>query len=402
MAPGWYSSLGPGTSVLSQGIGIDALKDDSGQLTGGYRWGLAGARCFFLRGADDPSVMTIFFTFLAFLVTAATIPIGALAERWSWRNFCIYGLWVALPFGFFANWIWGGGWLTQLGLNWHFGHGAVDFAGSGVVFALGGIIGLAGAIVVGPRHGRYVDGKPIPLVPRYGRLGIVGAVVLMLPELISAISAQWGNGIDPTVRLVTFNSLVAVVAGGCAAAGLQWWRHRKGVAVAICRGLLAGFAAITAPCAFVEPWAAFVIGAVAGGLLEMSIPFWDRLQIDDPVGAISIFGISGMWGVVSVGIFASGMHAAGWNGVDRYGALAGDAAQQEQWQKTVGVAFDGVRGILYGDAGQLWAQLIYCATLAAFGFGLAYAGFKLSNLFSPIRIRHEVERRNLDLPLVTA
>ena len=98
---------------------------------------------------------------MVFMDTTATIPTGAMAERWAWRNFVIYGLWVALPYCLYANWVWGGGWLAQMGINWGLGHGAVDFAGSGVVHAMGGFIGLAGAIVVGPRIGKFKkDGTP--------------------------------------------------------------------------------------------------------------------------------------------------------------------------------------------------------------------------------------------------
>ncbi len=91
--------------------------------------------------------LALFFFMMVFMDTTATIPTGAMAERWRWKNFCLYGLWVALPYCIFANWVWGGGWLAQAGRNWGLGHGAVDFAGSGVVHAMGGIIGLAGAIV---------------------------------------------------------------------------------------------------------------------------------------------------------------------------------------------------------------------------------------------------------------
>ena len=94
---------------------------------------------------------------MVFMDTTATIPTGTMAERWAWKNFCLFGLWVALPYCLYANWVWGGGWLAQGGMNWGLGHGAVDFAGSGVVHAMGGVIALAGAIVIGPRIGKYVE-----------------------------------------------------------------------------------------------------------------------------------------------------------------------------------------------------------------------------------------------------
>src|SRR5919204_269919 len=147
--PGWYSSLGPGTSVLNEGI----------TLAGKY--GVLGTKGFFLGSSvADTAVLALFFFMMVFMDTTATIPTGAMAERWAWKNFVIYGLWVALPYCIYANWVWGGGWLAQMGINWKLGHGAVDFAGSGVVHAMGGIIALAGGVAGGARIGKYVNGKP--------------------------------------------------------------------------------------------------------------------------------------------------------------------------------------------------------------------------------------------------
>ncbi len=139
--PGWYASLGPGLAVLNEGIGMGA----DPAAAGVFQYGLLGTKGFFLHGVDDVSVMAIFFFMMVFMDTTATIPTGAMAERWNWNNFCIYGLWVALPYCIYANWVWGGGWLAQAGKNWGLGHGAVDFAGSGVVHGMGRIISLAAA-----------------------------------------------------------------------------------------------------------------------------------------------------------------------------------------------------------------------------------------------------------------
>src|SRR4029453_3999126 len=159
--PGWYASLGPGLSVLNSGVGLGAAVDAAGNATGAYTYGLMGTKGFFLNPAvNDVGVMAIFFFMMVFMDTTATIPTGVMAERWSWKSFCLYGLWVALPYCLYANWVWGGGWLAQGGVNWGLGHGAVDFAGSGVVHGMGGIIGLAGAMVLGQRIGKYVNGKP--------------------------------------------------------------------------------------------------------------------------------------------------------------------------------------------------------------------------------------------------
>jgi Amt family ammonium transporter len=150
-------------------------------------------------------------------------------------------------------------------------------------------------------------------------------------------------------------------------------------------GMLAGLVAITAPCAFISPWAAVVIGAIAGVVVVISVWFWDAKGVDDCVGAISVHGVCGLWGVLSVGIFANGEYGAGWNGVVR-----------DEMVKQYGA--DGVRGILYGDASQLWMQAIDCVALSIFGFIMAYVWFKVSDKITPIRVSAEVELAGLDLP----
>ena len=142
-------------------MGLGAAVDAAGKATGAFTYGLIGTKGCFLRSVDDVGVMALFFFMMVFMDTTATIPTGAMAERWAWKNFCLFGLWVALPYCLYANWVWGGGWLAQGGKNWGLGHGAVDFAGSGVVHAMGGVIALAGAIIIGPRIGKYDrKGKP--------------------------------------------------------------------------------------------------------------------------------------------------------------------------------------------------------------------------------------------------
>jgi ammonium transporter, Amt family len=133
-----------------------------------------------------------------------------------------------------------------------------------------------------------------------------------------------------------------------------------------------------------------VIGAVSGVLVVLSVVFIDNIGIDDPVGAISVHGANGLWGVISVGIFATGKYGAGWNGVVREAWDANGA--------TDGVISDGVRGILYGDASQLWAQLLDAAVVAVFGFVMAAVWFKFSNLITPLRVPAEVEMEGLDIP----
>jgi Amt family ammonium transporter len=382
--PGWYSSLGPGTSILNSGVGIGAAVDAAGNATGAYTYGLLGTKGFFLAGLDDVSVMALFFFMMVFMDTTATIPTGAMAERWSWKNFCIYGLWVALPYCIYANWVWGGGWLAQGGKNWNLGHGAVDFAGSGVVHAMGGIIALAGAMVLGPRIGKYRDGKSMPMPGHHIPMVAVGTFILAF-GWFGFNPGSTLAGTDLRISAVVVNTMLASIAGALGAMVTMQLQGLKPDPSMMCNGMLAGLVAITAPCAFVDSWAAFVIGGIAGVIVVFSVFFWERVKVDDPVGAISVHGVNGIWGVISVGLFANGKYGAGWNGVVR----------DEYVQK---FGSDGVRGLFYGDASQLGMQLLDAAVVVLFGFAMAYAWFKLSNLITPIRVSAETEMAGLDGP----
>ncbi|HEY2759557.1 MAG TPA: hypothetical protein VGI75_02400, partial [Pirellulales bacterium] len=146
--------IGGDASPLDRGLGIGAVDDVASK----FEFGLTGVKGFCLAGISDPVIIAVFFFVMALAVVAASITAGAMAERWAWKNFLLYGAWIMLPVGLYANWIWGGGWLAQAGANWGWGHGAIDFAGSGVIQGAGGVVALAGAICLGPRLGKYVGG----------------------------------------------------------------------------------------------------------------------------------------------------------------------------------------------------------------------------------------------------
>jgi Amt family ammonium transporter len=370
VAPGWFSTLGPGTSVLNSGLGIGAATDGSGAFT----YGLLGTKGFFLAGVDDVSVMALFFFMMVFMDTTATIPTGAMAERWSWKNFCLYGLWVALPYCIFANWVWGGGWLAQSGVNWGLGHGAVDFAGSGVVHAMGGVIGLAGAMVIGPRIGKFRDGKPLPIPAHHVPMVVVGTFILAF-GWFGFNPGSTLAGTDLRISTVVVNTMLAGVVGCLATMCTLYALKLKPDPTMMCNGMLAGLVAITAPCAFVDSWAAVLIGGIAGVVVVFSVFFWEKRGIDDPVGALSVHGVNGIWGIISVGLFANGKYGIGWNKVP-----------------------GGVAGLFYGDASQLWAQLLDAAVVVVFGFTMAYVWFKISDKITPIRVSKEVEIEGLDGP----
>jgi Amt family ammonium transporter len=374
---GWYSPVGPGTVALDSGFSLEIA---------GKKLGLFGTEGFCLNGLDDVGIMALFFYMMVFMDTTATIPTGAMAERWSWKNFCLFGLWVALPYCLFAHWVWGGGWLAQMGVNWGLGHGAVDFAGSGVVHTMGGIIALAGAIVIGPRIGKYIDGKPVA-IPGHNVPMVVAGTFILAFGWFGFNGGSTLSGTDLRFSTIMVNTMLASVTGALGAMVYMMATGMKPDPSMMCNGMLAGLVAITAPCAFVDSWAACLIGAVAGVLVVISVFFWDRVGVDDPVGAISVHGVNGVWGIISLGIFANGKYGLGFNGVER-----------AAYDKDPALLEDGVRGILFGDATQLVAQLIDAATVVVFGFVMAYVWFKLSNLITPIRVSKETEIEGLDIP----
>src|SRR5262245_20261526 len=197
------------------------------------------------------------------------------------------------------------------------------------------------------------------------------------------------SGTDLRISYIVVNTMLASITAAIAAMLTLWGKGLKPDPTMMCNGMLAGLVAITAPCAFVDPWAAAVIGAIAGVVVVYAVLFFENAGVDDPVGAISVQGINGLWGVVSVGIFANGQYGAGWNGVVRDSFVSAYGS-------------DGVRGLLYGDATQLVAQCLDGAVVAIFGFAMAYVWFKLSDLITPIRVAKDVELEGLDIPEVGA
>jgi Amt family ammonium transporter len=308
-----------------------------------------------------------------------------MAERWAWKNFCLFGLWVAFPYCVYANWVWGGGWLAQTGLNWKFGHGGVDFAGSGVVHSMGGVIALIGGLIVGPRIGKYVNGKPRAIPGHNIPMVCIGTFILAF----GWFGFNPGSTLSGTDLRISFVVVNTMLAGTTAALGCMFWlmfvRGLKPDPSMMCNGMLAGLVAITAPSAFVSTTGAGIIGLIAGILVVESVFFWDRIGVDDVVGAISVHGVNGLWGVISVGLFATGEYGAGWNGVIR----------PEMVEK---YGSDGVRGLFFGDPSQLTAQLLNCGAVIVVGVVCSFVFFKISALITPIRVSREVELEGLDGP----
>ncbi|MGI9119373.1 MAG: ammonium transporter, partial [Acidimicrobiales bacterium] len=342
-----------------------------------------------LGNGYDVAIMAYFLYLAAFMDTTATIPTGAMAERWKWKSFCWWGVFCgAVYFPLFGSWTWGGGWLSQLGNNFNLGNGYVDFAGSGVVHAMGGVAGLAGAIVLGPRLGKFgKDGKPRALPGHHIPMAMLGTFILLFGWFGFNAASTFAVS-DPRFAVVAANTALAAAFG--ATTSLVWITRRTGKPDPgmMANGMLAGLVAITAPCAFVAPWAAAVIGIIAGILVIEAIFFVERRgKIDDPVGAISVHGVCGIFGVLAVGIFADGSYGAGWNGT----GPALDASLGD---------FQNVEGLIKGNVGQFVAQAIGAAVICTVMFAIAYAFFKIQDKTTKggIRPSEDDELTGLDLP----
>lgn len=344
----------------------------------GKTFGLFGTKGFFLSsGVYDVAIFAMFLFQMVFMDTAATIPTGAMAERWKFLPFVIFGFFLSMfTYPIYGNWVWGGGWLSQLGANFGLGHGAVDFAGSGVVHMVGGVTALAGAMIIGARIGKYnKDGSANPIPGHHLPMAIAGTFILAFGWFgFNAGSSLAGT--DLRISVVAVNTMLASASGALAAMIYMWTKYGKPDPSMMANGMLAGMVAITAPCAFVNAMSAFIIGGIAGFLVCVAVFFVEqKLKVDDPVGAISVHGVCGAFGVLAVGIFADGTYGDGLNGVK-----------------------GTVRGILYGDGGQLLAQSIDVVTNFVFIFVASYVFFKVVEMTIGNRVSPEVELEGLDIP----
>jgi Amt family ammonium transporter len=357
--------------------GLSSLTNELAIPIGGVNWGIIGYKGFFLSdGTYDVGIAVMFLFQMVFMDTTATIPTGAMAERWKWSAFCVYSLFVStLVYPVFGNWAWGGGWLSQLG-KVGLGAGYIDFAGSGVVHAVGGWCALAGAIVLGPRLGKFNrDGTPNAIPGHNVVLAIVGCFILAFGWFGfnpgSTLGAS-GNG-ALRIGLVAVDTMLASAFGAAAAMIYTWVTGARKPDIGMMgNGLLAGLVAITAPSGYVSPVASCIIGAVAGVNVVFFAGIIERVfKIDDPVGAIAVHGVNGCWGQLSVGLFADGLA--------NYGGTQ-------------------VRGLFFGDPGQLVAQVIGAVVCFVYVFGISWIFFTLYKRFFGLRVSPETELKGLDIP----
>ncbi|MDD3845863.1 MAG: ammonium transporter [Syntrophorhabdaceae bacterium] len=359
--------------------GIDLIVGSLGFFVIGYTLlkgtdvgGFIGMGPLFLGGDQyDVGRYLDFFWQLVFCATAATIVSGAVAERLKFSSYLVYSIIISmLVYPLYGHWVWGGGWLSKL----PFGLGHLDFAGSGVVHTIGGMFGLAGAMVLGPRFGKFTkDGKTNAIPGHSITLAALGVFILWFGWFGFNPGSTF-NAHHLRISVIAVNTLLAASAGGFAALIIVLMKTKIYDVGMMFNGVLAGLVAVTAPCAWIEAWAAVVIGLIAGILVVVGVYTLERMKIDDPVGAVSVHGVNGIWGLISVGIFADGT----------YGNYAMEAPF--------------VKGLLYGGgAGQLISQVIGAAVAGLWAFVCGYVLFKILDAIIGIRVSPNEEIGGLDV-----
>lgn len=332
-----------------------------GFMFGVSAYGIIGTSGFFLAGDSyDVSTAMLWFFQMVFAATAATIVAGTLAERLKFKAYLLYSVAVtAIIYPIYGHWVWGGGWLSELG--------ALDFAGSGVVHGIGGYVALAGAIILGPRIGKFnSDGTPNAIPGHNLSMVVLGTFILFFGWFGfnpgSTLAAT-----DLRIAIVAVNTALAASAGAVTVMLITWFKSGKPDVSMTCNGCLAGLVSITAPCAWVAPWAAVVIGIVGGTIAIIGVWLLDWiLKVDDPVGAIFVHGFSGSWGLLAVGIFADG-------------------------------TYNGVTGLLYGNSAQLIAQVISVVVNFSWAFVIGLILFTILKYTIGIRVSPEEELQGLDI-----
>ena len=325
-----------------------------------------GTDGWFMFGAESPVEglpTEAFWLFQAvFAGTAATIVSGAMAERMRFVAYLTYSfLLTAFVYPVVAHWVWGGGWLARLDFY--------DFAGSTVVHAVGGVAALVGAWILGPRIGRFnKDGSPNAIAGHNLPLVTIGVFILWFGWYGFNAGSTLGMGEPDVVARIAMNTTLAPSAGAIAAMVTAWLMFGKPDLTIALNGSLAGLVGITAPCAAVGPGSAIVIGAVAGVLVVYGITWLNRIQVDDPVGAIPVHGLCGVWGTLAVGIFG---------------------------QATLGAPTDGL--VYGGGFGQLGTQSLGLAACLGFTAVAMAIVFKAIDAVIGLRVSRETELRGLDL-----
>ena len=346
----------------------------------GKSWNWIAAQPFFFRGlAFDGSPASLAALLQIFCVgLAALIPLGSGADRWRLRASCASAATLAgWTYPIFAHWVWGGGWLAQLGVNYGLGHGFIDAGGASSIHVVGGLSALAVTWILGPRRGKYSPDGMAPAIPGHnGVLVLFGCLLALLGwfGLNSAGAILFTGGAPAQSVLIAINTLLQAAAACLTAAVITAIRFGKPDASLSANGWIGGLVASSATCAFVVPAEAIVIGSIAGALVTFSVEWFElRLEVDDPGGAVSVHAIGGIWGLLAVGLFAR-FHSPVLNVGGSPLPVSGGAA-----------------------SGQWLAQLVGVATLLGFVLPLTYGLNWALNRISPFRVAIEGERQGMDL-----
>jgi len=344
---------------------------------GGKPWEWIAAQPLFLRGVDwngSPTSLVAWMQMLS-VALAAMIPVGAAGERWRLGAMCASSaLFAGFLYPVFAHWVWSGGWLAALGVNYGLGHGFVDAGGSSTIQTMGGLTALVMLWLVGPRRGKYTsDGMPMAIPGHNAVFVLFGCLLLWVGWLgLNVAGAILFSGVDPRrAALIAVNTTLGAGAAALATVVVTRVRFGRPDASLSANGWVAGLAAGSGACAFVPPASAVLIGLVAGLLVPVAIENLElRLGMDDPAGAISVHAVGGLWGIIAVGIFG------------RFTAPLANTAE-----------FFAAPS----SSGQWIAQLIGIATLLGLVLPVSYGVQWLAGRFVPHRVAPEGERQGLDL-----
>ena len=350
-------------------------------LLGGKEWSWIAAQPLLLRRLTfDGSAASLAAFLQVFCVgLASVIPLGSGADRWRLRASCLStAALAAFTYPLFAHWVWGGGWLAQLGVNYGLGRGFVDVGGAGTIQVMGGLTALAITWILGPRRGKYSADGMAPAIPGHNSVLVLFGCLLALLGWIGLNSAGailFTGGEPAEAALIGINTLLGAAASALTAAVITKVRFGKPDASLTANGWIGGLVAGSASCAFVIPAEAVVIGSIAGAVVTFSIEWLElRMEVDDPGGAVSVHAVGGMWGLLALGIFA-------------------------EFHRPVLNVFAGPATSAMGGTvpGQWLAQVIGVATLLGFVLPLTYGVNQLLNRFYPYRVSVEGERQGMDL-----
>ncbi|MFQ6015369.1 MAG: ammonium transporter [Anaerolineae bacterium] len=337
----------------------------------GPGWGLVGLDGFWVLGKEYGGELLAFFTFQAILAaTAALIPSLALTGRVRRWVVVLTALLVgAVTYPLVGNWVWGGGWLANLGTNLQLGHGFVDFAGAGTIHLLAGLTALAGLLAFGVRHDEEARQQPATIPPAHFPLFMLLGALLTLVGWLGLVAGNWLSDPGTPEPLILLNLLLGASGGILLAALYSGFVSGQPDPLLVVRGLVGGLVAVSAGPAFVPLWAALAIGAVSGLLVCLVTYVVERMAwLDDATGSVATHATNGLWGLLTLGLLASGHYGVGWNGVGiaEYLGVAGQGV----------TGYFVTRGVQPDFPQQFYAQLVGAVVIILFVFGLSWLCFR--------------------------